>query len=311
MHMIEASEKTISVVIPTYNCAALLPRAIRSAYAQTLPPSEVVVVNDGSTDETAEVLGKLASELPASFVFENRANGGEASARNRGVALASSEYVAFLDQDDVWAPDKLERQMELFLRDPQLALTFTAYNRIGESEQSVVRVHGWEPSPEHALRELLNGCCITPSTVVVRRDILAEIGPFDESLWLGCDWTMWLEIAAAGHRIGYEPEPLTDYFVHETNMSRDLRRIAQAALVIFPRLFGSGRLPASIQGLERECYARWHMISAIYSLSGGDGRAARRELLEAVRARPLSARPGWLGIYVRSFFPGHGEARVG
>src|SRR5882757_7743743 len=87
-------QPSISVVIPTYNCSSLLPRAIQSAYDQTLAPSQVVVVNDGSTDDTAEVLERLAPELPGNFVYENKPNGGEASGRNRGVELASGDYVA-------------------------------------------------------------------------------------------------------------------------------------------------------------------------------------------------------------------------
>ncbi len=290
----------ISVIIPTYNCAALLPRAIRSAYAQTLPPAEVVVVNDGSTDDTAQVLEELAPTLPANFVYENKLNGGEASGRNRGVELATGEFVAFIDQDDVWHPEKLERQMKLFEQDPELGLTFTAKTQISGESSETVGPRDWDTAPEHALRELMIGCCITPSTVVARKRVLEAAGPFDESLWLGCDWTMWLNVATNGERIGYEPTPLTDYYVHGGNMSSEVSRIAKAALVIFPRLFASGRLPQSIQRMERWCYARWHMISAAYSLDDGDPREARTHLLQAARERPASIRPGWLRLYVRS-----------
>src|SRR5438034_8573923 len=105
---VSSDRPAISVVIPTYNCAHMLADAIRSAYAQTLPPVEVVVVNDGSTDDTAQLLDGISKNLPSSFVYETKANGGEASARNRGVELSRGEFVAFLDQDDRWLPSKLE-----------------------------------------------------------------------------------------------------------------------------------------------------------------------------------------------------------
>ena len=287
--MSSSGTPSISVVIPTYNCASLLPRAIRSAYDQTLPPDEVVVVNDGSTDDTAEVLERLARELPANFVYENKPNGGEASGRNRGLELAKGDFVAFIDQDDVWRPDEARAPDEALRAGPGARADLHRRSRgsAARPRRPSVRT-GWDPAPEHALRELMIGCCITPSTVVARRDVLDAAGPFDESLWLGCDWTMWLNVATNGQRIGYEPEPLTDYYVHDTNMSADLSRIAKAALVIFPRLFSSGRLPDSIQRLERWCYARWHMISAAYSLDAGESKEATRP--------PASSRASTAGV---------------
>jgi glycosyltransferase involved in cell wall biosynthesis len=278
----------------------MLEDAIRSAYAQTLPPVEVVVVNDGSTDDTAQLLDRISKDLPSSFVYETKPNGGEASARNRGVDLSRGEFVAFLDQDDRWLPSKLERQMALFADDPAPALTFTAYTRISERSREVVALDHWNPDPEAVLRELMIGSCVTPSTVIVRRSALDAVERFDESLWLGCDWTMWLRLAAAGYRMVYLPEPLTEYAWHETNMSQDQRRIADAALVIFDRLFASGSLPPSIQRRQRWCMARWHLISAISQLQADDRAAGRRHLLEAIRTHPTSIRPGWLRLLWKS-----------
>jgi glycosyltransferase involved in cell wall biosynthesis len=291
---------SISVVIPTYNCAHLLPNAIRSAYAQTVPPLEVIVVDDGCTDDTADVARTMAASLPSNFTLIQKPNGGEASARNCGVAAASGEYIAFLDQDDVWLPDKLRRQLALFHRTPAPSLTFTAYTRISGDDREVVRVAGWVPTPEHALRRLMEGCCVTPSTVIVRRDALAEAGPFDETLWLGNDWDMWLRLAATGHRFEYLSEPLTDYLWHAGNMSRDQRKIADAALTIFPRLFRSGTLPPALQREERRCLARWNLNRACFALDAGMRSDTRRALARAVAIRPASVRPGWLLMAVRA-----------
>ena len=298
-----ASHPSVSVVIPTYNCAHLLPRAIESAYAQTFAPCEVVVVNDGCTDHTDEVIQQLIPTLPSSFVYDKKANGGEASARNRGVALAKGEFVAFLDQDDAWLHDKLERQMAMFNADVALALSFTAYTRISDSGKDLVCLPEWNPEPDEALKKLLMRCWITPSTVVVRSDVLRKVGPFDESLWLGNDWDMWLRIAAAGHRTAYLPVPLTDYYWHGTNMSQDLRLVGQAANVIFPRLFKAKVLPPSIQRLERKCCAGHSIFEACCHMDIGDMRATRRCILRAVKMSPASVRPGWLLMFLRSLIP--------
>jgi glycosyltransferase involved in cell wall biosynthesis len=294
---------SISVVIPTYNCAHLLPNAVRSAFAQTITPSEVIVVDDGCTDDTADVMHALAKELPDTFVFIRKPNGGEASARNRGVAAATGEYIAFLDQDDVWLPQKFERQLPLFADVSAPALTFTAYTRVSGADRTIVRVDGWQPTIEHALRRLMEGCCVTPSTVMVRREALTAAGPFDESLWLGNDWEMWLRLAAAGHRFAYLPEPMTDYLWHAANMSRDQRKISGAALTIFPRLFDSGTLPPELQRMERRCLARWNLNQACYALDAGQRTESRRSLLQAVRLRPAAVRAGWLLLGVKSLLP--------
>ncbi len=298
----ELERYTVSVVIPTYNCATFLSKAIHSAYSQSRPALEVVVVNDGSTDGTLELLERLRSTLPANFVFDSQPNGGEAAARNRGVALARGQYIAFLDADDAWLPDKLERQMQLFERDPALALTFTAYHRISTAGGSeLICLPDWQPTTECALQHLVEGCCITPSTVVVRRDALLEVGDF-KSLPMGVDWEMWLRLTVAGHRMEYLPQPLTEYYWHGANMSSDLRKVGQAAQDILSFYFGLGKFPPAIQRLERRCIARWRMIHACYCLEAGDNRQARRYLWEAAKTRPASIRPGWSLLFLRSLF---------
>lgn len=291
---------SISVVIPAYNGAHLLPEAIRSAYAQTIAPAQVIVVDDGCTDETADVVLALARDLPGNFIFIQKPNGGEASARNRGIIAATGEYVAFLDHDDVWLEEKFERQLPLFDHPSKPALTFTAYTRVTGEDRMLVRVEGWQPTPEHALRQLMEGCCVTPSTVMVRRDALTAVGPFDESLWLGNDWDMWLRLSASGYRFAYLPEPMTDYLWHANNMSRDQRKIADAALTILPRLFDSGALPPELQRLERHCLARWNLNQACYALYAGKHSQSRRSLMSAARLRPASIRGGWVILGLKS-----------
>ena len=182
----------VSVIIPTFNRGKLVVRAVESAFLQTTPPAEVIVIDDGSTDDTKERCQALAERFGGQFRYIFQTNRGEAAARNRGVSVAECELVAFLDSDDIWDPDKLQRQLPLFADDPAPASTFTAYRHISAEGERVVRLQGWDPDPERALRTLLEACYVTPSTVVVRREVLERTGPFDESLKLSPDWDMWL-----------------------------------------------------------------------------------------------------------------------
>lgn len=291
----------LSVVIPTYNRRDLLPRALMSALSHG--PAEVVIVDDGSTDGTGDVVRQIAAGTPCKIVYEVTAHQGVSKARNRGIELATGEYIAFLDSDDTWASNKVTLQREMFEREPSLAMTFTGYVRRSGPRSEPVQLDSWDPSPEKVLRQLMNGCCINASTVIVRRATLAAVGPFDPALDVGEDWDMWLRIAAAGHRIGYLAMPLADYQWHTTNMSRDLRQVGRAADVIFPRLFKSGTLPPAIQRLERRCLSRWGLINACYCLDSGDLSEARRHIVAAMRRRPASIRLGWVRLLLRTLVP--------
>ena len=271
---------SVSVVLPVYNGERFLRRALESVYAQTVPPDEVVVVDDGSTDNTRAVLENLRENYQMTVVAQP--NGGEASARNVGVAVASADLVAFLDHDDIWHPSKLERQTEQFAADTSLGMSFTATRQLGGYGHTSV-LDGWDP--ETALPTLLKGCAVdTPSTVMVRRDAIAgfvQVDPY------GCDWLMWLELAAAGVRIGYLPEPLVDYRQHGESISHATSHTSAGRRVI-PLFFE--RNPGVPRG--RYWRAHWHLLAA----ENGDGRL---NLLKAAAIHPKSVRPGWLGLAVR------------
>lgn len=294
---------SVSVIIPTYNRSQLITKAIKSVYDQKGSYiKEVIIVDDGSTDNTEDVISNLIKDFPNNLIYSRKTNGGEASARNHGVKIASGKYIAFLDSDDIWLNTKLEQQMELFKNDPSLSLTFTAYTRISENGREVISLQNWSSSPEDVLKELIIRCSITPSTVVVKRDSLISVGLFDESFPLSCDWDMWVRLAANGHYMGYLDIPLAEYFWHTSNMSQDMRGIAKAALNIFLKLYKLEKLPTSIKKLEAACFARWNLNHACYSLEANNNKEARRYLLEAIRCHPSSFRVGWVKMYLQSLF---------
>lgn len=279
----------MSAVIPAYNGADFLREAIESVYAQTRAPDEILVINDGSTDGTEELLRGM-SDLPG-FRWLTTDSGGEARTRNLALEVATGELVAFLDQDDRWHSSKLERQLEHFAADPRLAASFTSVHLFGTMDR-VVHPGEWDPEPAAIVERLLSGPFIgTCSAVVARREVLRRIG-FDEALRpYGCDWLMWLNVAARGGRIAHIPEPLVDYRQHSANTSS-----CAATVEIGWRV--AARFFEQNPHLARGPYwrAHHHLLAAIAAKRNGNRRASRGHIFTAARIHPPSVRPGWLGL---------------
>ncbi|MBK1612281.1 hypothetical protein CKO44_02225 [Rubrivivax gelatinosus] len=198
------SQPSVSVVIPTYNRARFLPAAVASVRAQTAACAEIVIVDDGSSDDT----GQVVAALGAGIVYVRQDNAGPAAARNRGIRTARGDCIAFLDTDDRWLPHKIERQLALLVRHPSVALV--SADMAIEDEHGVQQVasnfvlrglHGFfeglggAPVPE-APRRLLEINFVNTSTVLVRREVLAALEGFDTGLRYGEDLELWLRIAA-------------------------------------------------------------------------------------------------------------------
>lgn len=200
---------SVSVVIPAYNPrAGWLAEAVESALEQVPAPAEVIVVDDGSDEPVV-----LPEHWPVHVVRQE--NTGVAGARNRGLASAKSEFVAFLDQDDVWYPGKLAAQLDRMA--PEVGLCSTGSDIIRDGE----RVPGSAGGPGVLdYGELLHSNRITASSVLVRREALVAAGGFPRGIRLADDWAAWLAIAR-GHRVEHVPEVLVGYRQHGSNASGD------------------------------------------------------------------------------------------
>lgn len=204
----------ISVVIPAFNRAHTLPRALDSVAQQTLAPAEVVVVDDGSTDGTSDL---LATCYP-SVTRLRQENRGVSAARNRGILHATSPWIALLDSDDSWQPNKLAWQSEA-VRDTDFHLCHTGEIWIREGRQI-------KQKPRHAksggwiFRKCLPLCAVSPSAVLIHRSVFNEIGLFDEALPACEDYDFWLRVCAR-YRVQYVDEPLTiKYGGHADQLSQ-------------------------------------------------------------------------------------------
>ncbi len=192
----ESVQKTagrgVSVVIPTYNLAPLLPGAVESVREQRWPDLEIIVVDDGSTDETPEVLERLSSG--GDLRWFRQENAGAAAARNRGIREASKGWVAFLDADDFWLAGKLAAQFQELERRPSAAFSYTDVRIRREAGEDHDLACGTTERP--LLPQLLAGNMFATPTALVRRDCFDRVGLFDARLRTGEDWDMWMRLAA-------------------------------------------------------------------------------------------------------------------
>ncbi len=226
----------VTVVIPTYNTARYLREAIDSVLAQTYSPVELVVVDDGSTDETPALVRAYANRLR----YHRQENRGFANALNTGIRLAHGEWIAWLSADDAFLPPKLERQVHHLSHHPEIAVSYTAYYEINESGRRLREVRVRPPYDNHVTpRHLLDCCYVNGSTCLFRRHVFETSGFFDERLGPSADWEMWMRIAH-GFRFGYWPEPLVCYRVHPHMTSRraDLmeRSSSKALITVFENI---------------------------------------------------------------------------
>jgi len=181
----------VSVIIPTYNRARKLLRAISSVLYQTFTDSEVIVVDDGSDDGTAECLNPLMGHIE---YIRHRDNRGVSAARNRGIKASRFPFIAFLDSDDYWLPKKLSTQMAFFKRNPETVACQTEEIWIRKGIRVNPGKRHLKPSGDIFLPSL-KLCLVSPSAVVLKRSLLDEVGLFDEDLPAGEDYDLWLRIS--------------------------------------------------------------------------------------------------------------------
>ena len=213
----------VSAVIPAYNAGAFISRAIESVLAQTRRADEIIVVDDGSTDNTAEQVQKYGDQVR--YIYQE--NAGASAARNTGIKAAQYEWIAFLDGDDEWLPDYLKLQIELLRRNPNLKWTMANYDRCLCDEQR--RSPHFDPDKA---RNLLEGkdyfddyfdaftaeVCGCTDTMVVRRDVIEEAGLFRDGLPNAQDTDMWFRLAMRCPQVGYIPQPIAVYHLHKTGI---------------------------------------------------------------------------------------------
>jgi glycosyltransferase involved in cell wall biosynthesis len=267
---------SFSVVIATYQAAATIGETLESALDQTLPPHEIVVVDDGSTDETEAVLAPYRERI----LFIRKKNGGRGSALNVGVRAASGELVSFLDADDIYEPERLEALAELAVARPDLDLLMTdAYIEVGGRDTG--RFSEETPFATEQQRLAILQRCFLVCPCVRRRPFLAASG-FDESLRIGQDWDCWIRLILAGARAGLVDVPLYRYRIRSDSVTGDRSAALWARVHLLQKAAKNPGLSAEERaGLEKsvDSHRRRALLAEAEAALRSNAPEARRRAL--------------------------------
>jgi hypothetical protein len=281
----------VSIITPAYNAAPFLPATIASVQAQTLTDWEMVIVDDGSQDGSAE----LAEACPDPRVrVLRRANTGPSSARNAGIAAARSEYIAFLDADDVALPHRLAAQAARLDASPELAVVASGIEWIDADGVLVRSPHSWQyPFDLNALRDWLYDCPVLPSATMMRRHAWAAVGGFDPALRGGEDWHFWMRLVLAGYRFEWLREVVTLYRRLPTGLAADATRMARDCTAVLRWVMAHPAFPPALAEDGRQALALRHVDGAKREFAAGLWREGRDDLERALALDPalLHGRP--------------------
>ncbi|MFB2969902.1 glycosyltransferase [Aerosakkonema sp. BLCC-F183] len=278
----------ISVIIPVYNGKKTIRETIESVLHQTFSDWELIVINDGSNDGTLEVIANIKDTRLNVFSYPNA---GQAASRNRGLSKAHGEFIAFLDADDVWMPDKLELQLKALQTNSQAAVAYSWTDCIDESGQFLRRGNHINLTGNVYAQMLLTDFLEHGSNPLIRRDALNQVGSFDESLPPAEDWDMWLRLAARYQFVAV-PSVQILYRVSANSASSNLGKMEAACLQVIERAFSQA--PDSLQFLKKYSIANNYKYLIFKAL---EGLPERGRALVAVRFFWHTVRndPGILG----------------
>ncbi len=280
----------VSVIIPTFNYGRYLSRAIESVLAQTYTNIEIIVVDDGSTDDTKEIVHKYNDPMISYIRHEH--NYGLSIARNSGIKIAKGDYLAFLDSDDFWLPEKLHLQMEIFRDSPaSLGLVYTAADVFDECTGKISKM----PAPSYrgqVLSSLLfeNRLGGGSSSVLIKRVCFDSVGVFDPSLMVYEDWDMWLRISEGGFLFDYLDKSLVTLTVHPFSLSK-----RQAVMAETRGVFLDKHLNLYLN--HPEIYAMQHYMTGIMCYKSALMARGRIHFIKAIKY----SKKNDISLKVRSF----------
>ncbi|MEW5988917.1 MAG: glycosyltransferase [Chloroflexota bacterium] len=287
----------VSVIIPTYNRASLVVEAIQSVLGQSFGNYEIIVANHGSTDETAARLAALSGPIRCLAMEQT---GRPAVPRNQAIRMAQGEFLAFLDDDDLWHPHYLERQVALLDENGEIGLTYAGVRylypdgALGEPDMAP-----YYQRANHLFDHLLDGCFIYPSMMVVRRTLVERVGLFDEGLPTGEDYDFILRLAYAT-RAGCITEPLVIIRRHPASVSQQAQsRSYQAAAAVLEQFMARNPLKLRQRWRGRLAVSRFYTHVGLAELASGRPALARRHFRHSLRAYPWQRRAwvAWIASY--------------
>jgi glycosyltransferase involved in cell wall biosynthesis len=288
----------VSVIIPAFNSGRFIGQTLASVFAQTYSDYEVIVADDGSTDDTQEIVGRYRKGI----TYVRQANRGTAAARNLAFSKAGGEFIAYLDADDVWYSHKLERQVAFLDANKACGIVHSDFTLIDETDRVIHRRFNQETRPEipppqgHCELDLLRRCHIQIPTVLERHDCFRRIGGFDERLKGVEDYARWISLAMKDISFGYIEEPLAMYRRTPGSLSSSMRRNLEGFLRIFEILVGEKCLAQrgedAMDIVRHRTYALRRELAYLNRIEGYPNEA-RKHLLSLIWGSPFRTELYW------------------
>lgn len=275
----------ISIIIPAYNAEQYISEAIQSVINQSYKNWELIIIDDGSSDETARTVKSFISNEKIKYYYQN--NAGVSSARNKGIDFAQGKYLAFLDSDDLFANDNIYEKINYLSSNKDVGLVHGDVRLIDEKS---ILLNSFEIGKEgNVLDDLLlwNGCTIpAPSSILIRKEILDIIGRWDEELSTAADQELFFRIASK-YKIGRIPKILTYYRIHKKNMHSNIKLMEKDHILAYKKA-ASNNLFKSFW-FKQKCFSNVYLILAgSWSMNGNNKFRAAIMLLKAIAYYPPS-----------------------
>lgn len=274
--------KKVSIIIPAYNKADMTAKVVESVLNQTYRNIEVIVVDDGSTDNTRQRLIPYTDKIK--YVYKE--NGGACSARNVGIRFSTGEYIGFLDCDDLYLPEKIGLSVDFLERHPDFGLVYNAAYFIDEKE-NILRIFSHYKSRHTGwiANGLLLRNFICNSTVIIRRSCFEKVGIFDETIFIPADWDMWLRLAEQ-YKVGYINLPLTYFRISDSYIIRHIEQTKREEFAFLGKAFQ--RNLGLKSHFKDKVVSNVHCRCALYYLFIADFGNAKKELFLSIRKHKLN-----------------------
>lgn len=290
---------SISVIIPAYNCAAFLPETLESVFAQTCRDYEVILIDDGSTDNTKNIIAPYLNRII--YIFQE--NKGLPAARNTGIRAAKGEFIALLDADDSWTAEKLEMQLSLF-SDAEVGIVYSDFSvRYADGRfQPSYLVNRPLASEGHILENYIQSRFLFPSTMIIRRSCFDEFGVFDEEM-LACEDIELFSRICSRWKVARINMPLVVRYEGTHNLTSNSGKINQYTILALQKiLLKSPSLPLSTQKIIYKELGQQHWWRGYAAFTEGNMTQARQSLMASMRCDARKVRSAAL-VIAASFLP--------
>ncbi len=268
----------VSVIIPTYNGGRYIRRAIESVLTQTYQDYEIIVVDDGSTDDTAEILQPYRDRI--TYIYQT--NQKLPVARNNGIARARGEYLAFLDSDDLFLPDQLAVQVRALDERPEVGLVASGYQIVDGNGLLLQERRPWIDRPSITLESLFFGGLAPPVAVMLRRTWFNDVGGFDPQFLYAEDVDLWYRLAQEGCAMVWAPAVVCQYRIHANNMSRSPEIHFSYHRRAVDKAFADPRMPEHLHTRRAELDANLDLAEAARLAAGGWEETAADRVRRAI-----------------------------